>query len=173
VTRRNHLTAVVAVLACGAALAACGSSSSSSSSSSDSSTGNSAVSSTPPPPTSPGSKVAFVTPHNGATMGSTVTAKVKLTHFRIDPKAVGQAPRPGVGHLHFVLDGGKYDFVKYSGPNGKIGKQLGVNGKYSPALAPTITYAHLPAGKHQLGVILANNNHTSTGVTAGVSFTVR
>jgi len=171
-SRRNHLIAAVAVLACGAALAACGSSSSSSDSSA-SSASNSAVSSAPPPPASPGSKVAFVTPDNGATMGSTVTAKVKLTHFRIDPKAVGQAPRPGVGHLHFVLDGGKYDYVKYSGPNGKIGKQLGVNGKYSPALAPTITYTHVPAGKHTLGVILANNNHTSTGVTAGVHFTVR
>ena len=157
-----------AILIAAAALSGCGGSSSSSSSDK-----TAPVSSAPPPPTSPGSKVSFKTPHDGAALGSTVTAKVKLTNFRIDPKAVGQAPRPGVGHLHFILDGGKYDYVKYSGPNGKIGKQLGVNGKYSPALAPTITYTHLPAGRHTLGVILANNNHTSTGVTAAVSFTVR
>jgi hypothetical protein len=123
--------------------------------------------------TSPKSKVKFVTPRNGATVGSSFTAKVKLTHFRIDPKAVGKAPAPGVGHLHFMLDGGKFDYPRFSGPNGKIGKQLGVTGNYSPALEPTITYRHIPAGRYKLTVILANNNHTPTGVQATSTITVR
>ncbi len=118
-------------------------------------------------------KVSFVTPKDGATTGSTVAAKVKLESFKIDPKAVGQAPRPGVGHLHFQMDGGKFDYPKYSGANGKMAKKLGVAGKYSPAVKPTITYRHLPKGEHTLEVYLANNNHTDVGVEAEVEFTVK
>jgi hypothetical protein len=71
------------------------------------------------------------------------------------------------------MDGGKYDHAQYSGPNGKLAEQLGVDGKYSPALAPTITYTNLPPGKHKLEVYLANNNHTPTGVEAETEFTVK
>jgi hypothetical protein len=150
------------------AVAGCGSSSSSSSKS------PSAVSSTVKSLTTPPkSQVTFTTPKDGATTGSTVTFKVALKGFRIDPQAVGQAPRPGVGHLHFQMDGGKYDFPKYSGPNGLIAKKLGVTGHYSPALAPKITYKHLPKGKHTLIVFLANNNHTNVGVESQLRFTVR
>ena len=70
------------------------------------------------------------------------------------------------------MDEGKFDFPKYSGKNGLIGKKLGVTGHYSPALAPTITYKNLPPGKHELEVYLANNNHTQTGVEAEVAFRV-
>ena len=117
--------------------------------------------------------VKFTEPKPGAKVGSTVKFKVALKDFKIDPAAVGKAPRPGVGHLHFVMDGGKYDFPKYSGPNGLIAKKLGVTGHYSPALAPTITYKHLPTGKHTLEVYLANNNHTNVGVNAKQAFTVK
>ncbi len=117
--------------------------------------------------------VKFVTPKDGATLSGPVIAKVKLTNFKIAPQAVGQAPRPGEGHLHFKMDGGKYDFPKYSGANGLIAKKLGVTGHYSPALAPKITYKNLPPGKHQLIVLLANNNHTTVGVQAKISFTLK
>ena len=117
--------------------------------------------------------VKFLTPENEAKLGSTVTAKVQLTNFQVAPQAVGQAPRPGQGHLHFKMDEGKFDFPKYSGPNGLIAKKLGVTGHYSPALAPKITYKHLPPGKHELEVYLANNNHTNVGVEAKVEFTVK
>jgi hypothetical protein len=30
------------------------------------------------------------------------------------------------------MDGGKYDFPKHSGANGRLATQLGVQGKYSP-----------------------------------------
>jgi hypothetical protein len=118
-------------------------------------------------------EVRFLAPTTGAKTAATVTAKVALKHFVIAPGAVGQAPRFGQGHLHFTMDGGKYDQPRYSGKNGLLGKKLGVNGTYSPALAPTITYRHLPPGKHVLVVALANNNHTSVGVQAKAKFTVK
>jgi hypothetical protein len=117
--------------------------------------------------------VRFLMPKPRAKINGALKAKVALTNFHIAPKAVGQAPRPGQGHLHFRMDHGKFDFPKYSGPNGLIAKQLGVTGHYSPALTPFITYKHLPPGKHELEVYLANNNHTSVGIEATVKFTVR
>jgi hypothetical protein len=123
-------------------------------------------------PKSPGSHVAFVAPRVGEAEGHTVTATVHLKHFVIDPAAVGKSPRPGHGHLHFELDGGRFDRPRFSGPNGAIAAKLGVSGMYSPALAPRITYRHLPRGRHTLDVYLANNNHTRTGVQAETTFTV-
>jgi hypothetical protein len=156
----------IAALAAGVAVAGCGSSSSSSSSSSQS-TAEKAPANAPKP------GVKLVTPKGGAKTGSTITAKVSLTNFHIAPNAVGQAPRPGQGHLHFKMDEGKFDYPKYSGPNGLIAKKLGVTGHYSPALAPKITYKHLPKGKHVLEVYLANNNHTNVGVEDKVTFVVK
>lgn len=125
-----------------------------------------------PPASFPRPQVRFVTPRSGQSVASTFTVKVALRNFVIDPHAVGQAPRPGRGHLHFKLDGGKFDYPRYAGPNGIVGKGLGVSGDYSPALAPEITYSHIPAGKHTLQVFLANNNHTNVGVGASVTITV-
>lgn len=125
------------------------------------------------PPGAARPSVRFTTPHDGLTVGPKFTARVALKNFKIDPNAVGMAPRPGRGHLHFILDGGKFDYPQYSGPNGVTATKLGVAGYYSPALAPEITYQHLPAGPHTLEVALANNNHTPVGVTATVHITVR
>jgi plastocyanin len=138
-------------------LAACGSKSSS----------NTANTSTTPTPTQqkltgPKVGVAFKSPRMNAKEPSTVTAKVSLTNFTIDKADVGKAPLPGKGHLHFSMDGGKFDTPKYSGPNGRLAVKLGVAGQYSPALAPKITYKHLPKGKHTLVVNLANNDHSIT-----------
>jgi hypothetical protein len=122
----------------------------------------------------PQPKVSFVTPKDGSTSDGTVTAKVKLTDFELAPDAVGDAPRPGQGHLHFQMDEGRFDFEKYSGKNGKVAKMLGVEGKYSPAaVAAGITYRNLPPGKHTLEVYLANNNHTELPVEADVEITVK
>jgi hypothetical protein len=98
--------------------------------------------------------------------GGTVKVSVALAHFHIAPSMVGKAPVPGMGHLHFMLDGGKFDYPHYSGANGVLGKKLGVAGAYSPALTPSITYSHLPPGRYTLVCMLANNNHTPTGVEA-------
>ena len=121
----------------------------------------------------PEATVAFVTPEEGAETTDTVKVEVKLENFQLNGDAVGKSPQPGIGHLHFSMDEGKYDFPKYSGANGELAEQLGVEGKYSPAITPEITYENLPPGEHELEVYLANNNHTDTGIEAETEFTVK
>ena len=117
--------------------------------------------------------VSFVTPKAAAKTGSTVTFRVKLSNFTLDPQDVGKRNKANVGHLHFQMDGGKFDYPKYSGANGKLAVMLGIQGKYSPSVAPAIRYSHLPAGKHTLVVFLANNDHSPEGAKASLTFTVR
>ncbi len=117
-------------------------------------------------------KVTITSPGDAASVGPKFTAKVDLAGFELDPKAVGKMADDGHGHVHFSLDGGKYDSAKYSGANGKLAEQLGTDGKYSPSVTPTITYKGIPAGTHTLEADLANNDHSDTGVTAKVTFTV-
>jgi hypothetical protein len=121
----------------------------------------------------PGAKVSFVSPKNGSMVGRTVTAKVKLSGFKLAPNQVGKPAKQGEGHLHFSLDEGKYDLPKYSGANGRLAVKLGVQGKYSPSVTPSITYKALPPGNHKLEVYLANNDHTNTGVETATSFAVK
>jgi hypothetical protein len=117
--------------------------------------------------------VKFTSPMMGAHTGSTVTFKVHLTHFTICAACVGKANKENTGHLHFSMDGGKFDHPKYSGANGKLAVQLGIAGKYSPAVLPMITYSHLPKGKHTLKVFVVNNDHSPTGVSATTSVWVK
>lgn len=123
--------------------------------------------------TSPNAKVSFVAPKDGSEQGSTVAATVKLTDFTLSPATVGQPAKAGQGHLHFSMDNGKYDQPQYSGANGQLAVKLGVAGKYSPSVTPTITYKGLPKGKHELEVYLANNDHTNAGPEAKTEFTVK
>jgi hypothetical protein len=117
--------------------------------------------------------VAFKKPKPNSKVGSKFTAVVKLSNFKLDPKDVGKKPKLGKGHLHFSLDGGKFDFPKYSGANGKLAKKLGVTGKYSPSVTMQITYKKIPKGKHTLKVELANNDHSPAGASATDSITVQ
>ncbi len=117
-------------------------------------------------------EVTFASPSADMPVGSTFTAKVDLSQFKLDDKAVGMKPVDGEGHIHFSLDGGEYDTAKYSGANGQLAEQLGTDGKYSPSVAPEITYENIPAGEHTLEVDLANNDHSETGSTAKVTFMV-
>jgi hypothetical protein len=117
--------------------------------------------------------VKFVTPKAGSTTQSKVTFTVKLTNFKLDAKAVGKMKKANTGHLHFALDKGKYDFPKYSGANGKLAVTLGIAGKYSPAVTPSITYRNLAKGKHTLVAILANNDHSPVGPKASLTFTAK
>ena len=116
--------------------------------------------------------VTFVEPGDGATTGDSITAEVDIKGFEIDDANVGKANEEGHGHLHFSLDGGKYDYPKYSGANGELAKQLGVEGMYSPSTEPSITYTDLPPGEHTLEVALVNNDHSETGTTDTTTFTV-
>jgi plastocyanin len=166
--RRNAIAVLVFGVAALLLVPGCGSKKKSSASTTTTST-------TAAPKTvgAPGAKVSVVNPKNGSTQGSTVPVKVKLSNFKLAPSQVGKAAKQGKGHLHFSIDDGKYDFPKYSGANGKLAVKLGVQGKYSPSVTPSITYRNLPAGKHKLEVYLANNDHTNTGVEANTSFTVK
>jgi hypothetical protein len=119
-----------------------------------------------------GASVSFISPTDGEMTGDSVTAEVELSGFEIDAVGVGKANEPNKGHLHFSLDGGKYDHPKYSGANGDLAVKLGVDGMYSPSVEPTITYEGLPKGEHTLEVDLANNDHSEAGATASTTFTV-
>jgi hypothetical protein len=106
-------------------------------------------------------------------MGGAEVFTIKTSGFKIDAKDVGKGNKAGMGHIHFQMDGGKYDFPKYSGANGKLAVALKVAGTYSPAVADTITYKHLPKGIHTLKVFLVNNNHSNyPGATARITFKV-
>ena len=117
-------------------------------------------------------RVTISAPGDGQTIGSKFTASVDLADFEINADAVGMAPKDGEGHLHFSLDGGKFDSAKFSGANGKLAEQLGTDGKYSPSVTEEVTYKGIPAGEHTLEVYLANNDHSDTGAEATVKFTV-
>lgn len=86
-----------------------------------------------------GPAVSFVSPADGETTGDTVTAEVEIDGFEIDAANVGMASEEGRGPLPVALDGGEFDYPKYSGANGKLAEQLSVDGMYSPATEPTIT----------------------------------
>ena len=117
--------------------------------------------------------VHFTDPMKGAKTGSKVTFTVKLSNFTICAACVGKANKANSGHLHFAMDGGKLDYPKYSGANGKLAVQLGIQGKYSPAVLPQITYSHLPKGKHTLKVYVVNNDHSNTGVWTSTTVQVK
>jgi plastocyanin len=167
--RKNAIPVLAVGLAALLLAAGCGSKKKSSAS-----TTTTPTTTTPAKPVgAPGATVTLVNPKKGSSHGSTVAVKAKVSNFKLAPSQVGKAAKQGEGHLHFSMDDGKYDFPKYSGANGKLAVTLGVQGKYSPSVTPSITYKHLPAGKHKLEVYLANNDHTNTGVEASTSFTVK
>jgi hypothetical protein len=106
-------------------------------------------------------------------VGRTVFFKLHLDGFRIDAANVGKANRRGAGHIHFSMDGGKYDYQVFSGENGKLAAALGIAGKYSPAVEPMIAYTGLPRGKHRLVAFLVNNDHSNNGGIAVIEFEVK
>jgi len=108
-----------------------------------------------------------------AQMGNKVVLTANLANFTIDAKDVGMKNMAGMGHLHFQVDGGKYDYPKYSGPNGQLAAKLGIAGKYSPSVTPSVTYTGLPKGQHTAMVFIVNNDHSNTGASAKLVFTVK
>jgi hypothetical protein len=108
--------------------------------------------------------------------GKKVTVTITTKRFKIDTKDVGKSPKAGKGHEHFSMDGGRYDYPKYSGANGKLAKQLGVQGKYSPSVTNAVTYTGLPKGKHKVTVYLVRNNHANypnAGAKKTITFKVK
>ena len=120
----------------------------------------------------PEPSVEIVTPSEDEGLDNTVTAVVEVEEFEIDPDALGDRPIEGIGHLRFTMDRGQFDFPEFSGPNGRLARRLGVDGQYSPATEPRITYHDLPPGDHRLIVDLVGNDYKPIGVTDTISFTV-
>ena len=110
---------------------------------------------------------------SSAQMGNKIVLTAKLADFTIDAKNVGKANMAGMGHLHFQMDGGKYDYEKYSGANGALAAKLGIAGKYSPSVTPSVTYTGLPKGKHTAIVFIVNNDHSNTGAKTKLVFMVK
>jgi hypothetical protein len=121
----------------------------------------------------PGAKLEIVSPRRDASQSPPVRVAVRVTGFRLDAKHLGQAPKRSSGHLHFRMDGGRYDRPRYSGRNAALAARLGVGGRYSVATATTVTYKRLPPGRHTLVVTLANNDLSETGVRTRTVVTVR
>ena len=121
----------------------------------------------------PGARLRIVSPLRGASVGGRVRAEVAVRRFHLTARGLAKAPREGWGHLHFRLDGGRYDRRPYSGADGRLAGRLGVTGRFTPAVHPTVTYRGLPAGRHRLEVSLANNDLSDTGVHAATVFHVR
>jgi len=106
----------------------------------------------------PGPKITSL---KSSQSGSKVTVTIRTAYFTIDAKDVGKKPIAGKGHEHFAMDHGKFDHPKYSGANGKLAKQLGVDGMYSPSVTNKVTYTGLPKGKHTITVFLVKNDHSN------------
>jgi hypothetical protein len=117
-----------------------------------------------------------ITSLKAAQSGNKVTVTIKTKSFTIDTKDVGKKAKAGKGHEHFAMDGGKYDFPKYSGANGTLAVKLGVQGKYSPSVTNKVTYTGLPKGTHKVTVFLVRNNHAdypNAGAKKTMTFTVK
>ena len=78
----------------------------------------------------------------------TATVKVEVTGYKlIDPAMSNKKPTKGEGHLHYRVDGGPI----------------------IATTAPKLSFHELTPGKHQIVVMLANNDHSPNGPRAGPS----
>ncbi len=140
---------VTPVLAAGAALtlAACGGSDNN-----DNASSNAAKPAAPVKAPAKPAQPAMVTAHSGAKLtvaapaaGDVVTANtvrtdVKLDNFKIDCRFAGTANRAGVGHFHVMLDGKLINMFCKDRAD--------------------VSLQNVPAGKHELEVAPAVNDHT-------------
>ncbi len=95
--------------------------------------------------------VAIVSPAEGSDLNSgTVELVLDIQNFTINGSAFGLAAVPGEGHYHVFLDGA-YKKAAYDLP---------------------AFLADVPAGTHEIGVRLANNDHTLVGANASVNVTI-
>jgi len=122
----------------------------------------------------PEGEIKVTGPDDDSTVeGDEVKVTLNVRGFELDEQAFGEQAEEGRGHLHFSLDGGRYDNPAHSGDNGELAQEIGTAGRYSPATEDQITYQAIPPGRHLLVVTVANNDHSETGVREEVSFRVR
>jgi hypothetical protein len=81
----------------------------------------------------------------------TATVQVKVSGVKlIDPAMTNKRPTKGQGHLHYRVDGGPV----------------------IATTAPKLSFHELTPGKHQIVVMLANNDHSPTGLEQTLEVTV-
>lgn len=81
----------------------------------------------------------------------TATVEVKVAGVKlIDPALTNKRPTKGEGHLHYQVDGGMV----------------------IATTAPKLSFHALTSGKHQIVVMLANNDHTPAGPQQTLEITV-
>ncbi|HUY59115.1 MAG TPA: hypothetical protein VMV16_05355 [Solirubrobacteraceae bacterium] len=89
-----------------------------------------------------GAKIQILTPTQSQVVtGNQLNVDVAITHFKVDCRYAGTANRMGIGHYHIMLDGGLINM--FCGPKA------------------TISLANVPAGKHTLEILAAENDHAS------------
>jgi hypothetical protein len=115
----------------------------------------------------------IVTPKPNQHVAGKYTVRVQVSGFVLDKTKAGKTLEPGHGHLHFAMDGGRFDFPRYAGLHGIDAARSGTAGHFSPSYSNWITYSKLPRGRHTLRVGLVDNLHAPLPVTAAVTFIVR
>jgi hypothetical protein len=117
---------------------------------------------------------AFVVHHpDSSGAGTAFTASVTvLLPVRLSAASICEPPRAGVGHLHFILDGGKYDTPAHSSASIALFRKEHSIGRFSPTATGSVTYQGLPTGSHVFEVILFSNDHSGRAVYQVVPFQV-
>ncbi|HYV07727.1 MAG TPA: hypothetical protein VFB82_24250 [Blastocatellia bacterium] len=93
---------------------------------------------------------ALVDPAKNA-LEKTATVKVEVTGVKlIDPALTNKRPTKGQGHLHYRVD----------------------DGPVIATTAPKLSFHELTPGKHKIVIMLANNDHSPTGLEQTLEITV-
>lgn len=100
-----------------------------------------------PQAASPGAKVYFISPQDGATVSSPVKIQFGLSGMGIAPAGTNQA---GTGHHHLLIDGPEVDFTKPLPTSDQI-KHFGGG--------QTETTLELKPGTHTLQLVLGDWKH--------------
>jgi hypothetical protein len=104
---------------------------------------------------------------------STFTALVRVTGVKLSEAAIGKRNVSGQGHLHFILDGGKYDSPTYSSAAPELFRKEHSVGKFSPSGEPSMTYRNIPPGEHTLEAVLVHNNNRGKKYVASTGFPIK
>jgi hypothetical protein len=115
----------------------------------------------------PATTVEIVSPTEGATVGPTFTATVNVDGGLSRGSDVGNPT--GLPHLHFRLDGGKFD--PDSAEIGRAVAKLEYEDGYSASVKSELTYRDIPPGEHDLSVELVEGDHDPAHEIASAAVT--
>ena len=88
-----------------------------------------------------GPQLSVLAPRTGAVVkGNSISTRVAISAWRVDGMLAGKKPVPGVGHYHIHLDGRLVN--AYGAPRASVSLQ------------------NVTAGKHELTLVLARNDHS-------------